>query len=160
MLEVRVRPARPDEAAALSALALRSKAHWGYDAEFLRRSAPALAITPPMIGEGRVLVAEDGRGTLVGVAAVEKLEGPGRFDLARLFVDASMLRAGIGRALFAAAVRLVESEGGTSLSILADPFAEPFYRRLGAVRIGEAPSDAIPGRLLPLLQYAIPRRRT
>jgi hypothetical protein len=45
------------------------------------------------------------------------------------------------------------------LLILSDPFAEAFYARLGAVRIGEGPSDAIPGRLLPLLEYAIPHRR-
>ena len=30
----RVRPARPDEAEALTALVLRSKAHWGYDEAF------------------------------------------------------------------------------------------------------------------------------
>ena len=32
-----LRPARPGEAAALSDLALRSKAHWGYDQAFLDR---------------------------------------------------------------------------------------------------------------------------
>nr|WP_211354784.1 hypothetical protein [Stackebrandtia albiflava] len=31
----------------------------------------------------------------------------------------------------------------------ADPGAEPFYRRMGAVRIGEAPSGSVPGRVLP-----------
>ena len=58
------------------------------------------------------------------------------------------------------AVRLVEIEGGTCLSILSDPFAEAFYTRLGAARVGEAPSDAVQGRLLPLLEYVIQNRRT
>jgi hypothetical protein len=40
--------------------------------------------------------------------------------------------------------------------IASDPFAEPFYRAMGAERIGETPSDAIPGRLIPLLMYALP----
>ena len=30
-----IRRARPDEADALTALATRAKAHWGYDAEFM-----------------------------------------------------------------------------------------------------------------------------
>jgi GNAT superfamily N-acetyltransferase len=157
-LRIAVRSARPDEAAALTALCTRSKAYWGYDAAFITQSAITLTITSSMIGEGRVLVAENQRGSLVGVAAVEKIS-MSKFDLARLFVEPAAVRTGVGRALFDAVVRLVEMEGGTCLSILSDPFAEAFYERLGAVRIGEAPSDAIPGRVLPLLEYAIPRRR-
>jgi hypothetical protein len=37
------------------------------------------------------------------------------------------------------------------LAILSDPNAAPFYERMGAVPAGDAPSDAIPGRRLPLL---------
>jgi hypothetical protein len=40
-----IRPARPGEAAALSALAMRSKAHWGYDQEFLEAVRPVLTFT-------------------------------------------------------------------------------------------------------------------
>ena len=152
---LRVRPARPTEAAALTAVCHRSKAHWGYDADFMRRSAPALTVTPAMIEAGRVLVAEDAAGGLAGVAAIEPLAEPGRFDLALLFVDPPAIGTGAGRALFAAAVRLAQEAGGARLSILADPFAEAFYLRLGAVRVGEAPSDAIPGRRLPLLDFEL-----
>jgi predicted N-acetyltransferase YhbS len=160
MSNVLVRLARPEEAAALTALCIRSKAHWGYDSEFMRQSAIALTITPSMIEEGRVLVAEDRHADVIGVAAIEKMGSEGKFDLARLFVRPFALRAGIGRTLFEAAVRLVEIEGGTCLSILSDPFAEAFYTRLGAARVGEAPSDAVQGRLLPLLEYVIQNRRT
>ncbi|HEY6334288.1 MAG TPA: GNAT family N-acetyltransferase [Alphaproteobacteria bacterium] len=159
MLDLRIRSARAGEVDALTALCVQSKAYWGYGADFMKRSAVALAVTPSMIEEGRVLVAEDRHANPVGVAAIERLGGDGKFDLARLFVLPSAMRAGVGRALFEAAVKLAEIEGGTSLLILSDPFAEAFYARLGAVKIGEGPSDAIPGRLLPLLEYAIPHRR-
>ena len=44
------------------------------------------------------------------------------------------------------------------MTILADPNAAGFYERNDAVRIGEAPSDAVPGRLLPLYELRlIPR---
>ena len=45
--------------------------------------------------------------------------------------------------------------GAGRLTILADPNAAAFYERAGAVRIGEAPSDAVPGRLLPLYEVRL-----
>jgi predicted N-acetyltransferase YhbS len=159
MLNIWIRSARPEESAALTTLCIRSKAHWGYGADFMRQSATALTITPSMIEKGRVLVAEDRHANLLGVAVVQKMDSEGKFDLARFFVEPSAIRAGIGRTLFEAVVRLVAIEGGTCLQILSDPFAEAFYERLGAVKIGEAPSDAIPERPLPLLEYAIRGRR-
>ena len=135
---------------------MRSKAHWGYGAEFLGQAAPALAITEAMIGDRLVLVAEDQQANLLGVAAVQPMPSEGTFDLSRLFVEPSAIRTGIGRLLFSAAVSLVKEKGGSSLSILSDPFAVAFYEHLGATRIGDAPSDAIPGRRLPLLEYRIP----
>jgi GNAT superfamily N-acetyltransferase len=152
---VRVRLARASEADALTALCIRSKAHWGYDGEFMQRSATSLTVTPAMIAEGHVLVAEEPPSRILGVAAVEEMQARSRFDLALLFVEPSAIGNGVGRFLFDAAAKLVATRGGSSLSILADPFAEGFYRHLGAVRIGEAPSDAIPGRYLPLFDYAI-----
>lgn len=154
---LRVRPARPAEAAALTALCRRSKAPWGYDVDFMTRAAETLVVTRAMIGTGRVQVAEKALGRVPGVAAIEPLPEPGRFDLALLFVDPPAIGSGAGRALFAAAVRLAQAQGGTRLAILADPFAEAFYRRMGAVRvrIGDAPSDAIPGRRLPLLEFTV-----
>jgi len=79
-----IRPARVEEAAALSDLCFRSKAVWGYDPEFMALMLAALGVA----GE-------------------------------------------------------------------ADPNAAAFYERAGAVRIGEAPSDAVPGRLLPLYEVRL-----
>ncbi len=155
---IRVRSARAEEAGALTALCFRSKAHWGYDAEFMRLSAAALTVTAAMITQDRVLVAEDREdGAVLGVAAVEALHADGKFDLSLLFVEPSAIRTGVGRTLFEAAVRLVQTRGGRCLSILSDPFAAAFYQHLGAVKIGEAPSDAIPGRWMPLFEYEIAR---
>jgi predicted N-acetyltransferase YhbS len=152
---MRVRAARAHEAEALSALCRRSKAHWGYDAEFMRMSEAALTISRAMIESDDVLVAEDGDGALEGVASIAPLDVPGEFDLVHFFVEPASFGTGVGRALFAAAVELAKSKGARCLMILSDPNAEAFYARMGAVRTGDAPSDAIPGRRLPLLRYDI-----
>ena len=43
--------------------------------------------------------------------------------------------------------------GARCMTIEADPFAAAFYERMGAVRIGVAPSGSVPGRKLPLLRF-------
>ncbi len=151
-----IRIARPQEAQALSALCCRSKAHWGYDAQFMRLSEAALAVPRALIALGQVLVAEDAHGAPLGVASVETLAAPGEFDLAHFFVEPAAFGTGVGRALFAAAAELAKAKGARRLIILSDPNAAAFYARMGASAIGDAPSDAIPGRRLPLLRYEIP----
>ena len=143
-----IRPARADEAPSLTELALRSKAHWGYDDDFMARCRDELTITPADVG--RVDVAElDG-----AVVGMVRLEGAAVEDL---FVEPSVIGTGVGRALFRHVVRRAAAEGVEVLTIDADPHAEGFYRSMGATRVGEAPSGSIPGRLLPRLEVAVPR---
>jgi len=148
---VAVRPARSGEAADLSALCRRSKAHWGYDAEFMRLSAAALLVSEASIAEGRVLVATDRSGHAIGTASVAP-DGEDA-ELALMFVEPSALRSGAGRALFEAAAALARRLDYRRMTILADPNAAPFYERMGARFLRQAPSDAIPGRTLPFYEY-------
>jgi GNAT superfamily N-acetyltransferase len=149
-----IRPARAEDAADLSALCMRSKAHWGYDDDFLRRCEAELTITPERIARGRVLVAEDESGELLGMAAAEPLAN-GMFDLALLFIEPKAIRQRVGEQLFAAIAAHVAREGAKHLRIEADPFAAGFYERLGARRIGDVPSATLAGRMLPLFEFAL-----
>ncbi|MGA7867894.1 MAG: hypothetical protein WA709_30265 [Stellaceae bacterium] len=54
-----------------------------------------------------------------------------------------------------AAVAEARQRGAERLTILADPNVAGFYERNGAVRIGKAPSGAVPGRLLPLYELRL-----
>jgi predicted N-acetyltransferase YhbS len=152
---VLVRAARAEEAAALSSLCMRSKAHWGYDAEFLRKCEAELTVTPERIARGRVLVAEDSNGQLLGTAAAEPLDKNGTFDLALLFVEPKAIGMRVGEQLFAAIAAHVAREGAKRLRIEADPFAAGFYERLGARRVGDVASTAVAGRMLPLFEFAL-----
>ena len=147
-----LRPARPDEAAALTELCLRSKAVWGYDAAFMQACRGELAVTPAAITSSRVQVAEiDGR--LAGVAEV-KSEGQ-IAQLEKLFVEPAMLRTGTGRKLLDWAKATARAAGATTMLIEADPDAAPFYRRMGAVDDGVVPSGSIPGRFIPRLNLSL-----
>jgi GNAT superfamily N-acetyltransferase len=151
----RIRPARIDEGDALSALCFRSKAVWGYDAAFMGLARAALRVSPEEIAAGDVWVAAAGETGIAGVVALAAGERPDTLDLNKLFIDPQFIRAGFGRMLLAHAVAEARRRGASRLTILADPFAAPFYEREGARHIGEAPSDAIPGRKLPLYEIAL-----
>jgi GNAT superfamily N-acetyltransferase len=146
-----VRPARAGEAASLTALCLRSKAHWGYDAEFMRLCVPSLTVREDSIAEGRVLVGIDEAGRTAGTVSVGR-DGDDA-ELALMFVDPAAIGGGTGRRLFEAAVGLARGLGYRRMTILADVNAAPFYERMGARFLRNEPSDAIPGRLLPFYEY-------
>jgi GNAT superfamily N-acetyltransferase len=151
---VSIRPARLEEAAALTALTHRSKAHWGYDEAFMAAARAALAIEAGAIAEGRVWVAEDPRGRTLGVASLQPA-GEGAWSLDTLFVEPSAIGRGAGEALFRHVAQVAKGLGAAALLIESDPNAAGFYERMGAVLAGDAASDAVPGLRLPLYRYAL-----
>ncbi|UCC73006.1 MAG: GNAT family N-acetyltransferase [Gemmatimonadota bacterium] len=147
-----VRCARPDEATALSALAFRSKVHWGYDREFMEACREALTLTVEFISGSDVYVMEV-EGQVVGFYTIAPWNWG--LELTHFFVDPSAMGNGLGRRLWDDAVQRAAALGHSQLLIQSDPFAEGFYLRLGAERIGEVPSEAQPGRMLPLLVFPL-----
>ena len=147
-----LRPPTESELAALSDLALRSKAVWGYDEAFMAACVEELTLTVQDLGETHLQLAEDAAG-VVGFVQVE-IDGD-LADLLKLFIEPTRLRTGAGRILFDWATETARAQGAQRMTIEADPDAAPFYRRMGARDIGTAPSGSIPGRELPLLELAL-----
>ncbi|MDI5966037.1 GNAT family N-acetyltransferase [Streptantibioticus silvisoli] len=150
---MRIRAARPAEAAVLSALALRSKAHWGYDEAFMAACRAELTFGPERLSAGRALVAQAPDGQPAGYAALDGEPPAG--ELGALFVDPPFIGQGVGRLLYDRMIATARRAGFTTLTIDADPNAEGFYRAMGAVRIGATASGSIPGRELPLLEVTL-----
>lgn len=150
MEAVTLRAARPDEASLLSELALRSKAHWGYDEAFLRACRDELTLRPEELSAQRATVAHVGD-RVVGFYALAGQPPDG--ELTCLFVEPDHIGTGVGHRLWQHAVATARAQGFERFAIESDPFAEAFYLRMGSVRIGSAPSGSIPGRLLPRLVH-------
>jgi GNAT superfamily N-acetyltransferase len=148
-----VRQARLEELPDLSQLCLRSKAVWGYDEPFLEACRNELTLRSQDLMASRVAVAVSDN-AVAGVVQIKVVAGDA--DLLKLFIEPHKLRKGIGTVLFSWAVREAQSQGATRLFIEADPDAAPFYRGLGAYDVGVAPSQSIPGRLLPKLAFNVP----
>lgn len=152
--DVRLRAAGPGEAAALSALARRSKAYWGYDEAFMSACRDELTLAEGEITVRRTVVAEDaGTGRPSGFRTLEGV--PPHGELGMLFVDPAAIGRGVGRLLYAHTLREAAALGFTRLSIEADPHAEGFYRLMGAATVGRVASGSVPGRTLPLMTAAV-----
>jgi hypothetical protein len=91
VLQAKIRRALPCEAANLSALALRSKALWGYDAAFREACRAALTVDPGAIAKCPFYVLDEG-GTITGFYGLSGQ--PPRGEIEFLFVDPESVRGG------------------------------------------------------------------
>jgi GrpB-like predicted nucleotidyltransferase (UPF0157 family)/N-acetylglutamate synthase-like GNAT family acetyltransferase len=150
VVTIAVRRAESAECGALSDLALRSKAHWGYDEHFLAACKTELTVDPALVERHRVTVAEES-GEIAGFSALAGAPPVG--ELTFLFVEPRRIGAGIGRMLWQGCVATAARVGLAEIRIESDPNAAGFYAAMGAVRIGDAPSQSIPDRHLPVLSF-------
>ena len=146
-----IRPARPTDAARLTAIAHAAKRHWGYPERWLERWREELTITPELLAEHPAFCAE-ANGTVLGFCVLA-LDGVAA-SLDHFWILPEAMGRGLGRQLFGAATRHASEAGATHLLIESDPNAEGFYRHLGARPHGEVvyALDGQPRRL-PVLRF-------
>jgi GNAT superfamily N-acetyltransferase len=149
-----MRRAQPAEAEALSALALRSKAHWGYDADFLAACRDDLTLFPDEIATSTVWVCDGVDAPLGFYQLVVQDDGVAELDA--LFVEPAAMEQGVGRRLWRHAVATAAKLGCSEMVWQSDPQAEAFYLAMGAQRVGESESTVTPGRMLPLMRFRLP----
>jgi len=149
---IQLRDARQIELTTLSELCLRSKAVWGYDDAFMSACRTELTLRPDELQSTHLQVAELDFAA-VGLAQIKVTST--HADLLKLFVEPALLRSGVGRLLFEWATARARALGAVRMIIQADPGAAPFYERMGAHYAGFAPSQSIPGRMLPRLQMEL-----
>jgi GNAT superfamily N-acetyltransferase len=131
--------------------------HAGYDEAFIDRAMPVLTVTLPSISGSCVQVAQNTGGEIVGVVTVTTSMLQGIALLYAIYVDPARWKRGIGRLLFGAAVARAKELKAGALMIYAEPSAEGFYKKMGAIRIGEGPFFYSPEIRQPHLLYLIPR---
>ncbi len=136
----------------LIALAVRSKAAWGYDEAFMATFATSMKATVAARPGRVVLLAEVGT-QVVGYAIVDDADD--RAWLEDLWVEPGRFGEGVGRLLWTAAVGAARSMSRQTLELEADPHAEGFYLRMGARTVGQRASTLREGRLLPLMRATV-----
>ena len=145
-----MRPATGEDAATLTALALRSKAHWDYSAEFLAACHEELTLTSAQIEAPRffchVCLSKERPIAFYSLEIISTEIA----ELDALFVEPDYIGKGIGKMLVHHAREQAGRLGIVTMIVQGDPHAERFYTAIGAVPCGTRESGSIPGRQLPL----------
>lgn len=150
-----LRPAVEAEAATLSSVAMRAKAHWGYSLEALERWRSELAVSPTSVREMSTFVATVGSEVVGFYSLCPSQES---WELDNLWVLPEFMHQGIGHALLSHALATAARAGASEVVVDADPNAESFYLACGAIRRGEvpAPIPGQPNRVRPQLAFVQP----
>ena len=148
---ITIRHARPDEAGALTELAMRAKASWGYDAAFMAACREELTLTPAKMAAWTVWVAEADN-EIAGMVALSLGEVS---EVEDFFVEPAFQGRGVGGALMAALLETVRAAGATTLEVDADPNAEAIYAKMGFETFSRSPSGSIQGRWLPRMRLIL-----
>ena len=146
-----LRPAVSDDARALTALALRSKAYWGYDDAFMKACVAELTITHKGMADEDITVAE-ADGVIAGMVSLAQGDSDDARELEDMFVDTPFIGSGLGARLMAHAEDTARTQGAAHIDVDADPNAQGFYEKCGYRLTGSSPSASIPGRTLPRLR--------
>jgi GNAT superfamily N-acetyltransferase len=146
---VEIRRVSPEEADALTRIAIAAKRHWGYPERWMERWGEILTFVPQFVRDSDVYAAVSGGEPFAFYALTETGR---KLMLEHLWVSPDWIGSGVGRLLFEHAMNKAASRGAKHVEIEADPNAEGFYLRMGARRVGENVYE-IEGqrRVLPLM---------
>ena len=138
---VTVRAARAADEEPLRELTFESKAHWGYDREFVRRWADGLTFE----GECERWVAELDGEIAAWAGLIPPVDGVAVLD--DLWVDPAAMGRGLGTQLFGLAVDRARELGAAWLEWGAEPNAVGFYEKLGGRKLRDHVTEW--GRVAP-----------
>lgn len=144
------RKALIDEADALSALAFRSEAFWGYDSSFMAKFEEIYRLTPETISmnTSEVMLYEN---RVVGFYLY--VIGPEAVELEYFYVEPGCIGQGFGRALWKRLIQNMKAHQIDHFSFVTSPQAVGFYEKMGAFVVGEMVSQLVTGRMVPKLEY-------
>lgn len=152
--------AQPDDADRLTYIAMTAKQHWGYSDSFMQACAQELAVSSNKIkNENFSYWTAKLANTIIGFACIcwqsELSNDPTTCELEALFVLPESMGQSIGKNLYDHVLKQVKAENYSTLLIQSDPYAQPFYEKMGADVLSIHPSESIPGRLLPLMSHIV-----
>jgi N-acetylglutamate synthase-like GNAT family acetyltransferase len=137
------------DAEKLSAIALESKAYWGYSKELIESWREDLTVSSKMVNECFVFKFISNN-EIVGFYL---LNPPVKeeIELEMLFVLPEFIGKGIGNQLLLHAFKKAKGIPTKSMTLLADPNAVPFYKSKGFYEIDQKESSIL-NRFLPVMK--------
>lgn len=147
-----IRHALSHEGDSLTDLVLRSKSYWKYSESYLSQCRPALLVDEAYICSWPVFVLEINR-EKAGFYSLKNIKGENRLD--NLWIDLPFIRKGYGKTLLLHAIEKAKQLGWHELFLAADPGAQLFYEKYGAVKVGMVQSRIKSDLYLPHMRIKL-----
>lgn len=152
--DVRIRPAKPEEAEDLTDIAWQSKAYWDYPPETMELFRGLLTIKQDFIENNTAyLIENEETEEIYGFYVLEKKDG--LLWLEHIWLLPEKIGTGMGGRLFLHACEMAETMGAGELNIISDPNTEEFYLHMGAEKTGECETPEMPGQKVPVLRIKL-----
>ena len=152
-MRIEIRRAIPEDADTLTEIAHAAKRHWNYPESWIEQWREDLTITREFITTHEVFAATI-NGEIVGCCALVLTDSLAEIE--HMWIRPEWMGSGVGRALFEHARTRAVERGANVLELSADPYAEGFYARMGAKRIGEIPAEMEgQSRVLPRMRIEL-----
>ena len=147
---ITIRTIQPEDRDAVYALAMRSKAVWGYTEP--QMAAFRIEVEEMFDAADSGFVAEMEREIVAYYTLV--VRNKKQIELDHLFVDAGRMKQRIGTQLMEHAINTARSGGYKVMSLINDPNAPGFYEKFGARKIGDHCSS-LTGRMIPIMEIEL-----
>ena len=149
-MNIRIIPAQPENAQALTEISISAKRHWNYPERWIEIWIPALTISPEYISKNETWMAVINKKPAAYYSLKWEQDD---LWLDHLWVLPEFMGRGIGQRLFQHALKQSRLQNAIVLKIEADPNAAQFYEKMGARKTGERHTeiDDQP-RILPVME--------
>jgi|SRR5690554_1431139 len=122
-------PATAEDAEELSAVAIRSKRHWGYSKEAMELWNQNLTITEDFLNSHTVIKATL-EGEIVGFFALEDIQSVTR--IAQYWIDTPYMRKGYGTVMYNYLRDYLRQRNVEKVTLVLDPNGMSFFENKGA----------------------------
>ncbi len=146
----RIVRAKIKDAMALTHLAIRSEAYWGYDDAFMEKFKAIYHVSEDFIENHPTYMMMEGE-KIVGFYGI--LLDEREISLEYFFIEPQYIGQGYGKIMWEHLIGECEMLGIKAFTLVTSPQAKDFYIKRGAKLCGEVDSLVIEGRKVPKLIY-------
>jgi L-amino acid N-acyltransferase YncA len=148
-----IKKARTDNVEVLNDIMKRSMAIWNYSDKEIEEASKKLAITTESIDKSICWIGEL-NGLIKGFFCIEPSKSE-KTSEAKFYIEPGSIREGLGTMLWKQVISELKNKEIKYFKILVDRNAQGFYEKLGAVKVGEQPSEIIEDYMIPIMNYNI-----
>lgn len=145
-----IRVASTPDISAINRLLRASKAHWGYEAQFMESFMLKFSVSEEYLKRNIVYVMEEEN--LIGFYTFV-IHDERSLELDHFFIHPDFIGKGFGRKLWASSCLTAKNLGKDVFTLWADPNAELFYTKMGCKKIAMKKSPFLPNRMAPIMQF-------